>query len=173
MINQQQQIETDAELATRRATLEALMGRVARERKVSLAQVREMVNNAARMHDDPTLSDWYDDDEMPPAPLPSHLELGAEGGPGGSQAHRDRPGTTERTVATARTEPRAIPDRPGLLELRGPPRRSTCTTILASALHWSSSCCTCSSSSRADRMRPCCQEGTDLLRLLLPGAFQP
>ena len=49
LINTQQQIETDAELQVRRQQLAALMQRVAAERRVPLAHVREFVDAAYRM----------------------------------------------------------------------------------------------------------------------------
>jgi hypothetical protein len=48
LLNQQQQIETNEELNVRRAELQGLMGRLAREARVPVAHVRAMVHGAAR-----------------------------------------------------------------------------------------------------------------------------
>ena len=83
LLNQQQQVETDAELEARRAQLEALQKRVAHERRVPLAHVREMVNVAMNAGDtDDDLEDWYDAEDRPPGPP----------GGGGGRGPRGRPG---------------------------------------------------------------------------------
>ena len=63
LLNMQQQVETDAELEVRRSSLEALMRRVARERRVPLAHVRTFARTVAEADVDDPVGRWWDDDD--------------------------------------------------------------------------------------------------------------
>ena len=69
LLTQQQQIETDAELESRRAQLLALMKRVAMERRAPLAHVREFVHQAVHMdldEDEDPVGAWFHGGPPPP-----------------------------------------------------------------------------------------------------------
>ena len=82
---QQQQLETDQELEVRRAQLEALIRRVARDHRTSAANVRGMVQGAARQGffddegDDPDGPDYGGPDDDQPPPPPSGGSRGRRG----------------------------------------------------------------------------------------------
>ena len=94
LLNQQQQVETDAELQARRAQLEVLMKRVAKERKVPLVHVREFVQHAMDATDDDD-DDWYEAEEGDdPPPPPGQGPRGPRGprGPPGRDGYDGRDG---------------------------------------------------------------------------------
>ena len=101
LITQQQQVETDAELEARRAQLESLMKRVARERRVPLVHVREVVRHVISADTDDELMSWYqgdDDQDPPPAPPPRSRGKGRSGprGQPGARASRSSRGSRRR-----------------------------------------------------------------------------
>jgi hypothetical protein len=79
LLNTQQQIETDAELQVRRQQLEALMKRVAAERRVPLAHVRNFVDAAYRMDVDDEDGVWTNFDDRPPPGPPGPGDRGEPG----------------------------------------------------------------------------------------------
>ena len=94
LLNTQQQIETDAELQVRRQQLEALMKRVAAERRVPLAHVREFVDAAYRMDVDDEDGIWNTWNDQPPPPPPGGGVRRGRGpeGPPGRDGERGEPG---------------------------------------------------------------------------------
>ena len=135
LITQQQQVETDAELEARRAQLEALMKRVARERRVPLVHVREVVRHVISADTDDELLNWYqgdDDQDPPPAPPPRSRGKGQSGprgqrgatgpqGPAGDPGDDGEDGMDGADGAQGPRGPRGFTGFPGDRGGQGPP----------------------------------------------------
>ena len=95
LLNTQQAVETEAELEAKRAQLEALMKRVAVERKTSLPHVRAVVTNVMRMDQGDTDDEPEDPmDEDGPGQPPQPPPRGPRGrrGPRGASGQPGPPG---------------------------------------------------------------------------------